>query len=160
MANPDTIRFLRLERTSDSVGKQLTEIDQVRGVQGWLVANGKGQVLLTSMRSTLDRETLDAIGDHLISCSTGAPGSEPAIEMEIDYAQGNVIAQKVGTGWLMVFCDPQADLSMARLTCRVTAAALSSDRALQSEINKSTRPPPSTLNGSFSSAPRGLGYNW
>lgn len=158
MADPSTIRFLRLERTSDSVLEQLDAINQVSGVQGWMIGTSTGDVLLTSMRSTFDLKMLDTIGDHVIRCGAGVLGAAPAIELEIDYTQGSVLAQKIGAGWLTIFCNPQADLPLARLTCGVTASALSRDRALQSELGKSTRPPPSSLNGSFSSAPRGLKY--
>ncbi len=133
--NPRATRFLRLERTSDSVRKHLATIDQVRGVQGWMVGSGIGEVLFTSMRSTFNLRMLDTIGDHVVRSGAGVSAGEPASEMEINFAQGNVLAQKIGRGWLMVFCDQQADLAMARMTLGVTVAALSADKTFLNHLN-------------------------
>lgn len=99
--------------------------------------------MFTSMRSTFDLRMLDTIGDHVVRSDVAPPGGESGNEMEINFTQGNILAQKIGRGWLMVFCDPQADLAMARMTLGVVAAALSGDRPLQSELNKSPHPSPS-----------------
>src|SRR5574342_398651 len=128
---PRAIRFLRLERTGDAVRKQLAPLDQVRGVQGWMIGTGMGEVMITSMQSTFNVRMLDAIGDHVVRSSIGVAGGDAAGELEINYTQGNVLAHKIGGGWLMVFCEAQTDLAMARMTLSVTAASLSTDRALQ-----------------------------
>lgn len=133
--NPHTIRFLRLDRTSDSVRKHLAAIDQVRGVQGWIVGSSIGEVLFTSMHSTFNLRMLDTIGDHVVRSGAGVSAGEAANEMEMNFAQGNVLAQKIGRGWLMVFCDQPADLAMARMTLGVTVAALSTDKSFLNYLN-------------------------
>lgn len=131
---PRAIRLLRLERTGDTVRKQLAALDQVRGVQGWMVGTGIGEVMITSMQSTFNLGMLDAIGDHVVRSSIAVAGGEAASGLEINFTQGNVLAHKIGGGWLMVFCEPQTDLAMARMTLSVTAAALSADKAFQNAL--------------------------
>lgn len=136
---PRSIRYLRLERTGDSVRKQLAAFDQIRGVQGWMIGTGIGEVLFTTLRSTFNLRMLDDIGDHVARSGAGATNIEPANEVEINFSQGTVLGQKIGRGWLMIFCDPGADLAMARMTCSVAAAALSSDRSFQNALGSAVQ---------------------
>ncbi len=146
---PRSIRFLRLDRTSDAVRKRLAVIDQVSGTQGWMIGTDIGEVLLTSMRPPFNIRMLDAVGDLVVRSTAGVAGIEPANEIEINFTQGNVLAQKIGRGWLMVFCDLQADLAIARMALSVTAAALSTDKSFQNGLKLtvgSIQPDSSSLN--------------
>ncbi len=145
MAEPNTrsIRFLRLERTSEQVRKQLALVDQIAGVQGWMVGTRLGEVLFTSMLSILNLRLLDTIGNHVIRTSAELIGGESTTDLEINFTQGNLIARKIGNGWLIVFCDHGADLAMVRITLGVTVAALISDRSLQADLSSPVKTIPS-----------------
>jgi predicted regulator of Ras-like GTPase activity (Roadblock/LC7/MglB family) len=146
---PRSIRFLRVERASDSIRKQLAAFDQILGIQGWVVGTESGEVLFTSMQPTLNYRILDTVGKHVVGSSTGLEGGEPANEVEVNFTHGSVLAHKIGSGWLIVCCDLQADLAMARMTLSVTAATLTTEKSLQNMLSLPAQSvPPDNAQGS------------
>ena len=117
----------------------LKEINELTGVRGSFVCDGRGVVLSAAMPRTQQKE-MESLGREVVQVVSllHMLGEETEI-LDFLYSDGRILVNGLADLSLVVACEPNVDMSMVRLKSNVVLAELRRNVRFKRHMEKALR---------------------
>lgn len=125
----------------------LKEINEIRGVRGSFICDGNGVVISSAMPEIYNTE-VENIGREVVQVIglLQMLGEETDI-IDFLFSDGRILVNGLTEFSLIVFCEPNIDISMVRLKSNVTLAEIRRDGRFKKHMQKVSKTKKSLLTG-------------
>lgn len=119
--------------------KDLTQITSVPHVGGAFVCDNRGDVIVSSDPAVLATVTMNTIGREVGRAFVALDAAHaPAQRLDFSYDRWRLLAQDIGEAVLFVVCQPEADMSIVRMSADVVVAGWRKDANAQKRLQRAS----------------------
>jgi hypothetical protein len=119
------------------VEKELEQVGSVPGVGGSFVCDNRGDVIVSSDPAVLATVTMNTIGREVARAFLALEaGGQSANRIDFVYDSWRLLAQDIGDAVVFVVCQPEADMSLVRMTVDVAIAGWRRDASAQKRLQQ------------------------
>ncbi len=117
----------------------LTQITSVPNVGGAFVCDNRGDVIVSSDPAVLATVTMNTIGREVGRAFVALDAAKaPATRLDFAYDRWRLLAQDIGEAVLFVVCQPEADMSIVRMSVDVVVAGWRKDVTAQKRLQRAS----------------------
>mgnify|MGYP001400319727 CR=1 FL=1 len=117
--------------------RDLAQVTGVPNVGGAFVCDNRGDVIVSSDPAVLATVTMNTIGREVGRAFVALEAANaPAQRLDFAYDRWRLLAQDIGNAVLFVVCQPEADMSIVRMSADVVIAGWRKDPAAQKRLQR------------------------